>query len=631
MGMHRNWVRPSNRIGQMLRLAAGLAVVMLVAEGRASSRVEKQRRAEQLVCEALAHESLGLTEQRDRLLAEASATAPDYAPANWHQGRIRIGRDWLPVDSPCETENQRKLRESYQRRRDEAPDTVAGHLALADWCASRRMTLQETAHLHRVIQIEPNHLTARNRLNERQVNGRWVPEKDLWQGLQDRQRVQQSIAKWRDRLLRAAASLRDRGSGRQEAFRNRLLDEIEPDAIPAVEMVLATHSEPAGTLAVEILGDMLSHEACQALVRIAVLSTWDEVRDQAAQRLKSRPYDHYVPLLLSELSAPIDSRVETALAGGQILYRHQFEQELQDRRQVAVLDTALLRRPSLVETSLGEGPMVASADALLAIGAAEVQTRVRAMSDLQRVIFLREQQRMQRNLWIYTMNERIGQVLSTATGEDLPPAPQAWWSWWDAVNGVQMDGEKFTDIRRNMDVQIYEDVVPVIATGNGGSASSSPAPRRADCFVAGTLVWTIAGLQPIEQIRIGDLVLSQDVQTGELAYKPVLQTNIRPAEPLIRVTLATRSREVLEGSGGHPLWVAGDGWKLLRELESGAILHGVGGSAIVSDVGAGEEAETYNLVVADFHTYVVGHAKIVCHDNTPRRPTNAVVPGLVPR
>jgi hypothetical protein len=34
-------------------------------------------------------------------------------------------------------------------------------------------------------------------------------------------------------------------------------------------------------------------------------------------------------------------------------------------------------------------------------------------------------------------------------------------------------------------------------------------------------------------------------------------------------------------------------------------------------------------VVADFHTYFVGEAKILSHDNTIRQPTNAVVPGLV--
>jgi hypothetical protein len=91
MTMRDNW-RKCNRSKCLLGTAAVLAVVAMVAEGLAAGRVEKQRQAERLVHEALAHESLGLTEQRNRLLAEASATAPDYAPANWHQGRIRVGR-----------------------------------------------------------------------------------------------------------------------------------------------------------------------------------------------------------------------------------------------------------------------------------------------------------------------------------------------------------------------------------------------------------------------------------------------------------------------------------------------------------------------------------------------------------
>ena len=79
------------------------------------------------------------------------------------------------------------------------------------------------------------------------------------------------------------------------------------------------------------------------------------------------------------------------------------------------------------------------------------------------------------------------------------------------------------------------------------------------------------------------------------------------------------------------MWVAGDGWVKLRELKSGMILHGIGGSVVISDVEEGSTQPTYNLVVGDFHTYVVGDARILCHDNTPRRPTSALVPGLVPR
>ena len=61
------------------------------------------------------------------------------------------------------------------------------------------------------------------------------------------------------------------------------------------------------------------------------------------------------------------------------------------------------------------------------------------------------------------------------------------------------------------------------------------------------------------------------------------------------------------------------------------VLHGVCGPVAVSDVEEGSTQETYNLIVMDFHTYVVGGEKILCHDNTPRRPTDALVPGLLER
>ena len=51
-----------------------------------------------------------------------------------------------------------------------------------------------------------------------------------------------------------------------------------------------------------------------------------------------------------------------------------------------------------------------------------------------------------------------------------------------------------------------------------------PVTADAACFVAGTLVHTKEGLVPIEQIRVGDWVLSQPEQKGERAYKRVVKT-----------------------------------------------------------------------------------------------------------
>ncbi len=78
-------------------------------------------------------------------------------------------------------------------------------------------------------------------------------------------------------------------------------------------------------------------------------------------------------------------------------------------------------------------------------------------------------------------------------------------------------------------------------------------------------------------------------------------------------------------------WVAGAGWMKARELLSGCELHGVTGTVRVSVTETADEAETYNLIVADFHSYFVGEDKLLCHDNTVRRPTKAKVPGLLPK
>lgn len=45
-------------------------------------------------------------------------------------------------------------------------------------------------------------------------------------------------------------------------------------------------------------------------------------------------------------------------------------------------------------------------------------------------------------------------------------------------------------------------------------------------FVAGTLIHTDKGLVPIQELKVGDMVLSRDEHNtdGELAYKRVLNT-----------------------------------------------------------------------------------------------------------
>ena len=52
------------------------------------------------------------------------------------------------------------------------------------------------------------------------------------------------------------------------------------------------------------------------------------------------------------------------------------------------------------------------------------------------------------------------------------------------------------------------------------------------CFVAGTLVLTEDGQNPIEEIEIGDYVYSTDPVTGESGFKEVLQTFVNESSNL---------------------------------------------------------------------------------------------------
>jgi intein/homing endonuclease len=144
--------------------------------------------------------------------------------------------------------------------------------------------------------------------------------------------------------------------------------------------------------------------------------------------------------------------------------------------------------------------------------------------------------------------------------------------------------------------------------------------------VKGTPIWTKTGRRPVESLDVGDLVLSQNVDTGELRYEPVIGRTVRPPSQILKVSIDGGE---IKATKGHPFWVAGTGWRMTKELEEGAILCGLNRAARVNSIEPAGQAEAYNLIVAEFSTYFVGDKGLLVHDNTPRRPTRVVVPGVM--
>lgn len=575
----------------------------------AAERVDpKYREASYAVNEALQREIYGLEEDRQQLLSSAAEASPEYAPARWHQGYLKDARrGWLKFDEVLNIPQAANSLAKYERERTATADTVAGQIRLAEWCAENGLVDQARAHLSRVIELDPDHTAARQRLGFVRERGTWISRQEVFRDREQQKAREAAVAKWRPVMEDLKKGLEHRSQQKREFSAQKLREIRDPEAIGAIEVVFRDAEDSLLAPALDTLAAMSDPEASLALTRFAVYGPQESSREAAARKLATRERDTYVPQLLASMYSPVVSRfVATNLPTGRIGYRHMFVREGDDERQVMVLDTEYRR--------------------IIRAGGQGAETAARAFDDARDTARTRETAVAAQNRMTNAINQRLMWVLAIATGEKLPAEPAAWWTWWNEQNEVFVTSEKPTSMIRDRQQVALVDYVPE-GSGSGSSvtfATPSP-PQRFDCLAAGTPVWTVKGRVAVEQVRVGDLVLAQHAQTGELAYKPVLRTTIRPQGELIKVTAGNES---FQTSGGHLFWVSGEGWVKSRNLKSGQVLHTANGPLHVSGIEAGTVAQTYNLIVADFSTYFVGEQMILSHDNTVRMPTRTLVPGL---
>jgi len=143
------------------------------------------------------------------------------------------------------------------------------------------------------------------------------------------------------------------------------------------------------------------------------------------------------------------------------------------------------------------------------------------------------------------------------------------------------------------------------------------------CFAAGTLVVTGKGLRPIEDIKVGDLVLARNEKTGETGLKPVTELVRRHDREIWKLSLSVdadgdgkATLETFETTDDHPWRTASGTWAQTMELKPGVRIQRARGPpvTVVSVVRTGVMQGTYNFEVADWHTYFVGDAGVWVHN-----------------
>jgi hypothetical protein len=596
------WARLARTLRGGLLLVVASAGGALAHGQAVATQLTQRDKANAIVREALDRKVYGLDDEHDQLLDQAAQLDPTNERVQWQRGRRRTAKDqWVAADA-IDAEQSAKLK-AYRDMRARLANTANDHLFAADWCKQQKLPDHERAHLLSVLDLVPNHEPTLLRLGYRPVRGGWESPETRAAQAENAKNATAARAKWEARAVEIRDELIGPGWRDRRVAGERLKEITDPAAIAVVEAALAGHRENHARVMIEWLCQFNDPRAAEALARFAVTSRWSEIRELARRGLRQYPLEAYAPAMLASLRSPVAARVVAKPIRGGIDYDLVLSRETQDAREREELNTII---PSATFAA-----------------------------DLQRD-----------NARTLLVNQAVSETLCSLTSEKLPAEPQVWWQWWDRYNEVYVEGEKpIRDYSQNLHLARLDrtqrfdreeariaaeeerrrrDEQAAMWSASGVDPNGNPL-RRKDCLAAGTPVWTIDGPVAVEQLQIGDMVLAQDVNTGELAHKIVLRTTVRKKSLLINITTAT---ETFATSGGHPFWVVGRGWVKARQIQSGDLLHTLHGTAAVSMVEEGDEAETYNLIVDDFSSYFIGQSQALTHDNTPRAATAGLVPGM---
>ncbi|WP_435610779.1 polymorphic toxin-type HINT domain-containing protein [Streptomyces sp. C10-9-1] len=142
-------------------------------------------------------------------------------------------------------------------------------------------------------------------------------------------------------------------------------------------------------------------------------------------------------------------------------------------------------------------------------------------------------------------------------------------------------------------------------------------------FVAGTKVALADGTAvPIEDIVVGDEVLATDPATGETAPRAVTATIFTEGDKAyVDLTVeADGESSALTATDHHPFWSESEGeWLDAGDLKPGMTLRKADGTSVsvVSVRTYDATQDTYNLTVADLHTYYVlaGQTPVLVHNS----------------
>ena len=191
-------------------------------------------------------------------------------------------------------ENLKEADLLYKKLQPTTPDTVEGHLKMADWCQDHGLVQERQTHLERIIQLDPDHAAARSALKYVKSQGEWVTREEMmgdkgmmkYQGRwcspqeiqlqEEERRAKLATLNWVKRMKR----LRDVLNSKNVAEAVAEIREIrDPLAVPALAKYLSANEPRAlKLLIIETLEQIPTSPSLKALVQVSLHDPDQEVR-----------------------------------------------------------------------------------------------------------------------------------------------------------------------------------------------------------------------------------------------------------------------------------------------------------------------------------------------------------------
>jgi hypothetical protein len=504
-----------------------------------------------------------------------SAEIPEFAKSV----RVRVDGELMPLDEAVRIKAADPKQKSYREMRSAKAGTPEGQLELARWCRKQKLGEEERLHWWTLLSMQPGNPEAIKGLQLRQFKGLLLTSDEIDLIKKQQAAAEKAERQWTPKLKKIKQAIEHGELAEREAALNELKSISDPLAIPAIEKVFGFDDVKIGRQLVEMAANMPDDDGVGFLVRLAVASSDQYVRDKAAEALRARPYSTYVPMLIAGLAAPIEMSARLSVKPGQPKYEwyegtqetgrlvpwgiptrirlhskpqpsdiaitwHIEQRRIAGWRNTGQTPDRLRYEFELTRDSPNPDAPYEKSGAIAGLNHAG--TRNRGAKNFEKSIADLDKEVKEANERTEALNERIHDALKTSTGAKVvpddqfgTPKPQVWWDWW----------KKQTE------------------------------PK--DLLARGTEVWTDTGPVPIETILVGDRVLTRDLAKGELTFCLVISNQIKSGSEVRSIQLDSRT---VVAAPGQRFMVSGATWKAASELKDHDKLDGLAGPRSIQTV-----------------------------------------------